>query len=115
MTIGRHAGQLTEAVRRKPYGTPLSMHPAVQILMNYSLAAVILLDELEKAHKDVAMILLQILDEGKITDSQGRFNDDTATGYINVFLCENRSQSGFQGMYLSLTSPSSHHTDLGCY
>jgi ATP-dependent Clp protease ATP-binding subunit ClpA len=33
---------------------------------------VILLDELEKAHKDVAMILLQILDEGSITDSQGR-------------------------------------------
>ncbi|KAJ7227717.1 P-loop containing nucleoside triphosphate hydrolase protein [Mycena haematopus] len=45
--------QLTEAVRRKPY-------------------AVILLDELEKAHKDVAMILLQILDEGSVTDSQGR-------------------------------------------
>jgi hypothetical protein len=39
--------------------------------MLYSLA-VILLDELEKAHKDVAMILLQILDEGSITDSQGR-------------------------------------------
>jgi hypothetical protein len=34
--------------------------------------AVILLDEMEKAHKDVAMILLQILDEGVITDSQGR-------------------------------------------
>jgi ATP-dependent Clp protease ATP-binding subunit ClpB len=33
---------------------------------------VVLLDELEKAHKDVAMILLQILDEGSITDSQGR-------------------------------------------
>ncbi|KAF8332525.1 P-loop containing nucleoside triphosphate hydrolase protein [Amanita rubescens] len=46
-------GQLTEAVRRKPY-------------------AVILLDELEKAHKDVALILLQILDEGTLTDSQGR-------------------------------------------
>ena len=46
-------GQLTEAVRRKPY-------------------AVILLDELEKAHKDVAMFLLQILDEGSVTDSQGR-------------------------------------------
>jgi len=46
-------GQLTEAVRRRPY-------------------AVILLDELEKAHKDVAMILLQILDEGVLTDSHGR-------------------------------------------
>ena len=46
-------GQLTEAVRRKPY-------------------AVLLLDEIEKAHPDVAMILLQILDEGSLTDSQGR-------------------------------------------
>ena len=46
-------GQLTEAVRRKPY-------------------AVILLDEIEKAHPDVFNILLQILDEGHITDSLGR-------------------------------------------
>jgi ATP-dependent Clp protease ATP-binding subunit ClpC len=46
-------GQLTEAVRRKPY-------------------AVILLDEIEKAHPDVYNILLQILDEGHITDSLGR-------------------------------------------
>ncbi|KAI0032969.1 P-loop containing nucleoside triphosphate hydrolase protein [Vararia minispora EC-137] len=56
-------GQLTEAVRRKPY-------------------AVILLDELEKAHKDVAMILLQILDEGSITDSQGRKVD-----FRNTIIC----------------------------
>lgn len=47
------AGQLTEKVRRKPY-------------------SVILFDEIEKAHKDVLNILLQILDEGKITDAQGR-------------------------------------------
>lgn len=47
------AGQLTEKVRRKPY-------------------SVILFDEIEKAHKDVLNILLQILDEGRITDSQGR-------------------------------------------
>lgn len=47
------AGQLTERVRRKPY-------------------SVILFDEIEKAHPDVMNILLQILDEGKITDSQGR-------------------------------------------
>ena len=46
-------GQLTEAVRRKPY-------------------SVILLDEVEKAHPDVFNILLQILEEGKLTDSQGR-------------------------------------------
>ncbi|MEK3887411.1 ATP-dependent chaperone ClpB [Bacillus sp. FSL K6-3431] len=46
-------GQLTEAVRRKPY-------------------AVILLDEIEKAHPEVFNILLQVLDDGRITDSQGR-------------------------------------------
>ncbi len=47
------AGQLTEKIRRKPY-------------------SVILFDEIEKAHRDVLNILLQILDEGRITDSQGR-------------------------------------------
>lgn len=47
------AGQLTEKVRRKPY-------------------SVILIDEIEKAHPDVLNILLQILDEGRITDAQGR-------------------------------------------
>src|SRR5690606_9711248 len=46
-------GQLTEAVRRKPY-------------------SVILLDEIEKAHPEVFNILLQVLDDGRITDSQGR-------------------------------------------
>lgn len=46
-------GQLTEAIRRKPY-------------------AVILFDEIEKAHPDVFNILLQLLDEGRLTDSQGR-------------------------------------------
>ena len=49
-------GQLTEAVRRKPY-------------------SVILLDEIEKAHNDVFNILLQVLDDGRITDSQGRTVD----------------------------------------
>ncbi len=49
-------GQLTEQVRRKPY-------------------AVILLDEIEKAHPDVANILLQILDDGRLTDGQGRIVD----------------------------------------
>ncbi|KIJ21237.1 hypothetical protein PAXINDRAFT_152817 [Paxillus involutus ATCC 200175] len=44
--------------------------------------AVILLDELEKAHKDVAMILLQILDEGSLTDSQGRKVD-----FKNTIIC----------------------------
>ena len=49
-------GQLTEAVRRNPY-------------------SIILFDEIEKAHKDVFNILLQILDDGRITDSQGRTVD----------------------------------------
>jgi len=46
-------GQLTEAVRRKPY-------------------SVVLLDEIEKAHSDVFNVLLQVLDEGRLTDNQGR-------------------------------------------
>ena len=49
-------GQLTEAVRRKPY-------------------SVVLFDEIEKAHQDVFNILLQVLDDGRITDSQGRTID----------------------------------------
>ena len=49
-------GQLTEAVRRKPY-------------------SVILFDEVEKAHPDVFNILLQVLDDGRVTDSQGRTVD----------------------------------------
>ena len=56
-------GQLTEAVRRNPY-------------------AVILLDEIEKAHPDVANILLQVLDDGRITDSQGRLINFTNTVVI---------------------------------
>ncbi len=47
------AGQLTEAVRRKPY-------------------AVLLFDEFEKAHRDISTLLLQVLDEGFLTDAQGR-------------------------------------------
>ena len=49
-------GQLTEAVRRKPY-------------------SVILLDEIEKAHPDTFNILLQLLDEGRLTDNKGRTAD----------------------------------------
>ncbi len=49
-------GQLTEAVRRNPY-------------------SIVLLDEIEKAHPDVFNILLQVLDDGRITDSQGRLID----------------------------------------
>jgi len=56
-------GQLTEAVRRNPY-------------------SVVLLDEIEKAHPDVANILLQVLDDGRITDSQGRMVNFTNTVII---------------------------------
>jgi ATP-dependent Clp protease ATP-binding subunit ClpB len=56
-------GQLTEAVRRRPY-------------------AVILLDEIEKAHADVFNILLQLMDDGRLTDGQGRTVDFTNTVVI---------------------------------
>ncbi|MDN4606855.1 AAA family ATPase [Sporosarcina sp. F6_3S_P_2] len=56
-------GQLTEAVRRNPY-------------------SVVLLDEIEKAHPDVSNILLQVLDDGRITDSQGRLVNFTNTVVI---------------------------------
>jgi ATP-dependent Clp protease ATP-binding subunit ClpC len=57
------AGQLTEAVRRRPY-------------------SVVLLDEIEKAHPDVFNTLLQLLDDGRLTDSQGRTVDFTNTVVI---------------------------------
>ena len=57
------AGQLTEMIRRKPY-------------------SVVLFDEIEKAHPDVMNILLQILDEGKINDAQGRTVD-----FSNTVIC----------------------------
>jgi len=56
-------GQLTEAVRRRPY-------------------AVVLLDEIEKAHPDVFNVLLQVLDDGRLTDGQGRTVDFTNTVLI---------------------------------
>ncbi|MGJ5712349.1 ATP-dependent chaperone ClpB [Staphylococcus auricularis] len=74
-------GQLTEAVRRNPY-------------------SVILLDEIEKAHTDVFNVLLQILDEGRLTDSQGRSVDFKNTIIImtsnigSEILLENVKDSG---------------------
>lgn len=74
-------GQLTEAVRRNPY-------------------AVVLLDEIEKAHPDVANILLQILDDGRITDSQGRLVNFTNTVVImtsnigSAYLLEGNLEDG---------------------
>ena len=74
-------GQLTEAVRRKPY-------------------SVVLFDEVEKAHPDVFNILLQILDDGRITDSQGRTVDFKNTIIIltsnlgSQFLLEGINEDG---------------------
>lgn len=74
-------GQLTEAVRRKPY-------------------SVILFDEVEKAHPDVFNVLLQVLDDGRITDSQGRTVDFKNTIIIltsnlgSAYLLEGIDQEG---------------------
>jgi ATP-dependent Clp protease ATP-binding subunit ClpB len=67
-------GMLTEAVRRRPY-------------------CVILLDELEKAHEDVSNILLQMLDDGRLTDSQGR-----TVSFKNAVVCLT-SNLGSQGIF----------------
>ncbi len=73
-------GQLTEAVRRNPY-------------------SIVLFDEIEKAHKDVFNILLQILDDGRITDSQGRTVDFKNTIIImtsnlgSEYILENKENS----------------------
>ena len=74
-------GQLTEAVRRKPY-------------------SVVLFDEIEKAHRDVFNILLQVLDEGRLTDNQGRLVDFKNTVIImtsnigSSYLLEGLNDSG---------------------
>ena len=74
-------GQLTEAVRRKPY-------------------SVVLFDEIEKAHPDVFNILLQLLDDGRLTDNQGRTVDFKNTIVImtsnigSAYLTENIRQDG---------------------
>ena len=74
-------GQLTEAVRRKPY-------------------SVILFDEIEKAHPDVFNILLQLLDDGRLTDNQGRTVDFKNTIVImtsnigSQYLIDNLTQDG---------------------
>ena len=74
-------GQLTEAVRRKPY-------------------SVILFDEIEKAHADIFNVLLQVLDDGRVTDSQGKTVDFKNTVVImtsnigSSFLLDAISSSG---------------------
>ncbi|MGM9646039.1 MAG: AAA family ATPase [Eubacteriales bacterium] len=80
------AGQLTEKIRRRPY-------------------SVILFDEVEKAHPDVLNILLQILDEGRITDSQGRvinFENTVIVMTTNAGSAISGAPAGFSGTELKL-------------
>jgi ATP-dependent Clp protease ATP-binding subunit ClpB len=79
-------GQLTEAVRRKPY-------------------SVILLDEMEKAHPDVFNIFLQMLDDGRITDGQGR---TVAFGNTVIIMTSNVGS----GDILELSSDDRNHPEL---
>lgn len=80
-------GQLTEAVRRQPY-------------------SVVLLDEIEKAHPEVFNILLQIFEDGRLTDSQGRVVDFKNTVIIMTSNIGARSIQGDSGMgFLSSSKP----------
>ena len=81
------AGQLTEKIRRKPY-------------------SVILFDEIEKAHPDVMNILLQILDDGRITDAQGRVVNFENTVIIMTTNAGSSGSSGSVGFGSSLTEMS---------
>lgn len=81
------AGQLTEKVRRRPY-------------------SVVLFDEIEKAHPDVMNILLQVLDDGKISDSQGRTVDFTHTIIIMTSNAGSNINGGLAGFGQSLESNS---------
>lgn len=78
------AGQLTEKVRRRPY-------------------SVVLFDEIEKAHPDVMNILLQILDEGKITDAQGRIVSFESTVIIMTSNCGSEQRSSSLGFNKSVS------------
>ena len=81
------AGQLTEKIRRRPY-------------------SVVLFDEIEKAHPDVLNILLQILDDGRITDAQGRVVNFENTVIVMTTNAGSNSKSGSLGFGASLTDMS---------
>ena len=96
-------GQLTEAVRRNPY-------------------SIVLFDEIEKAHKDVFNILLQILDDGRITDSQGRTVDFKNTIIImtsnlgSEYILEGKENANEHRYALSgLSVFSGRNNCRGCY
>jgi ATP-dependent Clp protease ATP-binding subunit ClpB len=83
-------GQLTEAVRRKPY-------------------SVILLDEIEKAHPDTFNILLQVLDEGRLTDNKGRLADFKNT---IIIMTSNMGSSIIQEQFENIKSSIEATTEL---
>ena len=85
------AGQLTEKIRRKPY-------------------SVVLFDEIEKAHPDVMNILLQILDDGRITDAQGRTVNFENTIIIMTTNAGSNSKTGSVGFGGSLSDMSRERT-----
>ena len=85
-------GYLTEAVRRRPY-------------------SVILLDEVEKAHADVFNILLQVLDDGRLTDGQGRTVDFRNTV---VIMTSNLGSDLIQGNKDESYSEMKAFSDVGC-
>ena len=85
------AGQLTEKIRRQPY-------------------SVVLFDEIEKAHPDVMNILLQILDDGRITDAQGRTVNFENTIIIMTTNAGSNSKSGSVGFGGSLSDMSRERT-----
>jgi ATP-dependent Clp protease ATP-binding subunit ClpB len=75
-------GQLTEAVRRRPY-------------------AVVLLDEIEKAHSDVFNVLLQVLDDGRLTDGQGRTVDFSNVVLIMTSNLQGRPEDFFKPEFIN--------------
>lgn len=94
------AGQLTEKVRRNPY-------------------SIILLDELEKAHPDVMHMFLQILEDGRLTDSQGRtvsFKDTVIIATSNAGVTQGKKKSlGFTGAEESEAENSTLTDSLGAF
>ena len=86
------AGQLTEKVRRRPY-------------------SVVLLDEIEKAHADVHNILLQILDDGKITDSHGKTVNFQNTVIIMTSNAGSNESSAVYGFGASESQMSAQKTE----
>jgi ATP-dependent Clp protease ATP-binding subunit ClpB len=86
-------GQLTEAVRRRPY-------------------SVVLLDEIEKAHPDVFNVLLQVLDDGRLTDGQGRTVDFTNAVLIMTSNLLGDPSSFFKPEFLNRVDDIIHFSDL---